>query len=314
MNRILITGATGCIGQYVVEALLRETQHELVLAVRDLQRVPRPQREHPRVQLLVGDLREADRWSEAARNADSAVLIATSWTAGDESDAVNVDATTALLTRFDPSRCRRIIYFSTASILDADGQILTEAETLGTPYIRSKLRMRRVLDAQVNLPPLAILYPTLVLGGDATHLPSHVSQTLAHVVRHHRWLRWLGGDASFHVIHAADIAQIVSALLAEPALTNGTREYILGNAPTTLDEAIDTLLVLSGSTRVARISLSPWVTSALIALFRIRLAPWDYYCLQRRHFTYQNAVGAEAFGRKPAFSSLGAALNAALPR
>ncbi|MGH7713584.1 MAG: NAD-dependent epimerase/dehydratase family protein, partial [Gemmatimonadaceae bacterium] len=209
MSRIFITGATGCIGQYVVEALLRETEHELALAVRNPERVPLPQREHARVQLVVGDLRDTARWSQAARDADGAVLIATSWTAGNESDAVNVDATAALLSRFDPARCRRVIYFSTASILDADGRMLAEAETLGTPYIRSKLRMRRVLDARGQRAPLAILYPTLVLGGDATHAASHVSKILADAVRHRRWLRWFAGDASFHVIHAADIAQIV---------------------------------------------------------------------------------------------------------
>ena len=122
MSCVLITGATGCIGQYVVEALLRETQHELVLVVRDPARVRLPEDGRQRVQLVVGDLRETDRWDAVARDADSAILIATSWTAGDEAHAVNVDATTALLTRLDPARCKRVIYFSTASILDADGR------------------------------------------------------------------------------------------------------------------------------------------------------------------------------------------------
>lgn len=314
MSRIFITGATGCIGQYVVEALLHETEDELVLAVRDPERVPSPQREHPRVQLIVGDLRDTERWSQAAREANSAVLLATSWTAGDESAAVNLDATAALLTHFEPARCRRIVYFSTASILDANGQLLPEAETLGTPYVRSKWRMRRLLDGREGLPPLVILYPTLVLGGDATHMPSHVSRVLADAVRHRHLLRWFGGEGSFHVIHAADIAQVVCALLLDRAPTESRQEFVLGNAPTTLDEAIDALLVHAGSTRVARFPLSPWVTNALIALFRIRLAPWDHYCLKRRHFTYQRAVGAEAFGRMPAFATLSAALKAILPR
>lgn len=313
MSRLFITGATGCIGQYVVEALLRETQHELVLAVRDLARLTLPREGRERVQVVVGDLRETDRWDAAARDADNAVLIATSWTDSDEAHAVNVDAMTALLKRLDPARCKRVIYFSTASILDAEGQLLAEAESEGTPYIRSKFRMRRVLDAHADLPSLAILYPTLVLGGDATHAPSHVSRTLIEAVRHRRWLRWFAGDASFHFVHAADIAQIVCALLAEPATSKINREYILGNAPVTLEESIDALLSHSGSTRTARISLSPWLTSALITLFRIRLAPWDRYCLQRRHFTYRHAVGAAAFGRTPLFPTLGAALTATLP-
>jgi nucleoside-diphosphate-sugar epimerase len=314
VSRVFITGATGCIGQYVVEALLRETQHELVLAVRDPARLALPLDGRERVQVVLGDLRETDCWDAAARDADSAILIATSWTAGYEAHAVNVDATTALLTQLDPARCRRVIYFSTASILDADGQLLAEAETVGTPYIQSKYRMRRALDAREDLPSLVVLYPTLVLGGDAAHALSHVSRTLVEAVRHRRWLRWFAGDASFHFVHAADIAQIVCALLAEPAITKTPHEYILGNAPVTLDESIDALLTHSGSMRTARISLSPWLTSALIALFRIRLAPWDRYCLQRRHFTYRHAVGAAAFGRTPLFPTLGAALDATLPR
>lgn len=313
MSRVFITGATGCIGQYVVEALLRETQHDLVLAVRDPSRLTLPLDRRERVQVVVGDLRETDRWDAAARDAESAILIATSWTDGDEAYAVNVDATTALLKRLDPARCKRVIYFSTASILDADGNLLAEAERVGTAYIRSKFRMRRALDAGAELPPLVILYPTLVLGGDAAHPPSHVSRTLREAVRHRRWLRWFAGDASFHFVHAADIAQIVCALLAEAATSKTTREHILGNAAVTLDESIDALLRYSGTTRTARISLSPWLTSALIALFRIRLAPWDSYCLQRRHFTYRQAVAAAAFGRTPLFPTLGAALNATLP-
>jgi nucleoside-diphosphate-sugar epimerase len=310
VSRIFITGATGCIGQYVVEALLRDSPHELVLAVRDPARVPASLHAQRRVHIVVGDLRETDRWDHAARNADAAVLIATSWTDGDEAYRVNVDATTALLKRFDPARCRRVIYFSTASILDAEGQLLSEAETLGTPYIRSKYRMRRILDEQSDLPPLAILYPTLVLGGDATHPLSHVSRTLGEVVRHHRWLRWFAGDASFHFIHAADIAQIVCAVVDEPLFERSSREYILGQPRITLDDSIDAILAHANSARAARIPLTSSVTNILMKLFRVRLAPWDRYCLERRHFAYRHAVGAAAFGLTPVFATLGAALDA----
>jgi nucleoside-diphosphate-sugar epimerase len=312
VSRIFITGATGCIGQYVVEALLRETQHELVLAVRDPARLPAEFRDQRRVQLVVGDLRNKRSWDDAARTADGAILIAASWEDGDEAHEVNVAATSALLMRFDRARCRRVIYFSTASILDAEGRLLAEANTLGTQYIRSKYNMRCILDQRGLFPRLVILYPTLVLGGDATHRLSHVSKTLSEVVRHRRWLRWFSGDASFHFIHAADIAQIVCALLAEPVRDDGAREYILGNGAITLDAAIEALVAHVGSRRVARITLAPRITDALIALFRIRLAPWDRYCLQRRHFTYRAAVSTTAFGRTPAFATLGAALRATL--
>ncbi|MGQ0639605.1 MAG: NAD-dependent epimerase/dehydratase family protein [Gemmatimonadaceae bacterium] len=316
VSRIFITGATGCIGQYVVEALLRETAHELILSVRDPARVPASFHAERRVRLVVGDLRETHRWDDAARKADSAVLIHTSWTDSDEAHSVNVEATTALLQRFQPGHCRRVIYFSTASILDADSQLLAQAEKLGTAYIRSKYFMRRLLDERRDflplapVPPLVILYPTLVLGGDATHPLSHVSRTLEEIVRHRRWLRWFAGDASFHFIHAADIAQIVAALVDGSAAPDLARDYILGEQRITLDDSIDAVLAHSNSARAARIPLTPAVTHALIKLLRIRLTPWDRYCLERRHFTYENATGAAAFGRTPYFATLRAALSA----
>ncbi|NET54014.1 MAG: NmrA family NAD(P)-binding protein [Merismopedia sp. SIO2A8] len=35
LKRILITGASGCIGQYITEALVQETEYELFLLVRN---------------------------------------------------------------------------------------------------------------------------------------------------------------------------------------------------------------------------------------------------------------------------------------
>ncbi|HET8679970.1 MAG TPA: NAD-dependent epimerase/dehydratase family protein, partial [bacterium] len=38
-KRIFVTGATGCIGHYVTDALIRETDHELYLLVRNPSRL-----------------------------------------------------------------------------------------------------------------------------------------------------------------------------------------------------------------------------------------------------------------------------------
>ncbi|MGB3558972.1 MAG: SDR family oxidoreductase, partial [Geitlerinemataceae cyanobacterium] len=35
IKRIFITGASGCIGQYITETLIQNTQHELYLLVRN---------------------------------------------------------------------------------------------------------------------------------------------------------------------------------------------------------------------------------------------------------------------------------------
>ena len=59
-SRILITGASGCVGQYTTAWLLDNSEAELLLWLRDPSKLTAVAADHPRIQLLVGDLREAD--------------------------------------------------------------------------------------------------------------------------------------------------------------------------------------------------------------------------------------------------------------
>lgn len=54
--RILITGASGCIGQYISEALIQETDHELFLLVRNPARLQIEPRQRSGVNVIQGDL------------------------------------------------------------------------------------------------------------------------------------------------------------------------------------------------------------------------------------------------------------------
>ncbi|NDC15338.1 MAG: NAD(P)-dependent oxidoreductase, partial [Synechococcaceae bacterium WB9_2_170] len=56
--RILITGASGCVGQYIAEELYRHSDAELLLLVRDPSKLKAVPASDPRITLLVGDLRE----------------------------------------------------------------------------------------------------------------------------------------------------------------------------------------------------------------------------------------------------------------
>jgi len=94
---------------------------------------------------------------------DSAVLAATAWGGTDVFDT-NVYKTGQLLKLFDPAVCQQVIYFSTASILDRNNQLLKEACELGTDH--SSVRLPTQL-SRLEIAPDHDPLPTLVLGGDA---------------------------------------------------------------------------------------------------------------------------------------------------
>ena len=58
--RILITGASGCVGQHIADLLYRETDAELLLWLRDPSKLTAVPAADPRIKLLVGDLRDAE--------------------------------------------------------------------------------------------------------------------------------------------------------------------------------------------------------------------------------------------------------------
>ena len=56
MKRILVTGASGCIGHYLSEALIQETEHELYLLVRNPNKLQLDTQSRPGITVLQGDM------------------------------------------------------------------------------------------------------------------------------------------------------------------------------------------------------------------------------------------------------------------
>ncbi|MCX5931426.1 MAG: NAD(P)H-binding protein, partial [Cyanobacteria bacterium] len=77
--RILITGASGCVGQAIAEQLLANSDAELLLWLRDPDKLTAVPRQHPRITLLVGDLRELGPHAAAIASADRIIHTATAW-------------------------------------------------------------------------------------------------------------------------------------------------------------------------------------------------------------------------------------------
>ncbi|MEB3175161.1 MAG: NAD(P)-dependent oxidoreductase [Cyanobacteriota bacterium] len=304
MKRIFITGVSGCIGHYLAEALLPIEDYELFLLARNPQKLRFNPQDYPRVHLIPGDLAQIEDQAELLKTMDCAVLIATSWGDPQETFQTNVVKTLTLMNLLDPDRCEQIIYFSTASILDRQGNPLPEAGELGTDYIRTKYLCHQALSGEVlagdlTINPLltekiTVVYPTLVFGGAGDKPYSHLSGGLGEILNWLNLIRWFQADGSFHFIHARDIARVVAYLIAHP---QGRRQdWVLGNAPLTVKAALAEICAYLGKPVYFQIPLSIPLANFFIRLFRIEMAPWDRFCLNYRHFTYPNPVNPDALG------------------
>ena len=291
--RIFLTGASGCIGHYLTEALIESTEHELFLLVRDPSKLKIDYQSCNRVNILQGDLRDIERFQDILLTIDTAILAATAWGGEAESREINITKTIDLIDLLSPQVCQQIIYFSTASILDRQNKLLPEAKKFGTDYISTKYECCERLSQLKVASKITAVFPTLVLGGDKNKPLSHISGGLPEVVKWIDLIRWLKADGSFHFIHARDIALVILYLIAnppEPSSSNEMKKLVLGNAAITVDRAIAEICAYLNKKIYFRIPLSIWLANFFISIFRIQMDDWSRFSLDYRHFTYQNPV------------------------
>ena len=330
--RILITGAAGCVGQYICEQLYSQTDAQLLLLLRDPSKLTAVPADDPRITLLVGDLRDLAPHATAIATATRVIHTATAWGDPERAHQVNVVAVKQLLALLDPAVVEQIIYFSTASILDRELKLLPQAAEFGTEYIQTKALCLQQLEAHPLAERIVAVFPTLVFGGRIgeagrpnggdTHPTSYLTAGLAEAVR---WLpvaKWLRADGSFHFIHAADIAQVCVHLATTPHQTNPelgqgpVRRLVLGQEPITLNQ---TLRRLSRWRRGwyphLGVPLSGWLIDGLIRLLRLEITPWDLFSIQQRHFIHEPVSPPERFGLVSHAPTLEAVLETAgVPR
>ncbi|MFY8150312.1 MAG: NAD-dependent epimerase/dehydratase family protein [Prochlorococcaceae cyanobacterium] len=320
--RILITGASGCVGQYVSEALLRSSDAELLLLLRDPAKLTAVDPADPRITLLVGDLRDLEPHAEALAGVTRIVHTATAWGDPERAHQVNVVAVKRLLELVDPQRLEQMIYFSTASILDRDLNLLPEALAHGTEYIQTKALCLEQLERHPLAGKIVAVFPTLVFGGSIAPGDHHPTSYLTGGLREAlRWLwlaRWLRADASFHFIHAADIATVCVHLLSQPQGPNPepgqgpVRRLVLGQAPITVNQTVRTLCRWRRSWwPPLGLDLCGWLIDGLIRLLRIEMTPWDRFSIQQRHFVHEPISPPERFGRVSLAPTLEAVLDTA---
>ena len=306
MTRILVTGASGCVGQYVSRWLLEHSDAELLLWLRDPTKLTAVDPNHPRIKLLVGDLRDADPFASELGTVQRVIHTATAWGDPERAEQVNVLAVKRLLQLLNPAVLEQFIYFSTASILDRHLRPLPEALAYGTEYIQTKARCLRDLEEHPFATRIIAVFPTLVFGGrvDGTS-PFPTSYLTAGLAEASKWLwlaRWLRADASFHFIHAEDIARICGQFATRPHEPNhepgqgAVRRVVMGQPAISVDETVAILCRWRGVARVPGIPLWPWLIETLIRVLPIEVNAWDRFSISQRHFIHEPASTPERFG------------------
>jgi nucleoside-diphosphate-sugar epimerase len=302
--RILITGASGCVGHYLSETLIQNTDHELFLLVRNPAKLQIDINARPGIHVVKADMMEIEQQADLLKTINVAVLTAAGW-GGQEAYDINFTKTHVLFDLLDPDICEQVIYFSTQSVLDRQNQLLPEAGKIGTDYIRSKYQCldkiteARTANDQANhiSSKITTVFPTLVLGGDSTKPYSFLSADLPNVTKYVGLLQWFSVDGSFHFIHAKDIAEVVRHLIAHPELADKyDRRVVMGNKLVTADDGIAEICAYFGKKSPFQIPLSITIANFFIKVFNIQMAEWDRFCLDYRHFACTNPVSPATFG------------------
>ncbi len=299
MKKLFITGSTGCIGSYVLDKFLSNPDYELHLLVRNPGRLSINYKKYSNLTVHTGDLAHIENHREVLSQMNYLIHVATAW-GKESSEFINVEKTHEMFRYCREGLCEKIIYFSTASILGKDNRPVKEAFTLGTPYIKSKYMAYEKLCASPVREKTVTLFPTLVFGGDENHPYSHISGGLMRNPWYLKLLRFFYADGAFHFLHAKDIAKVT-----EYVLTHDTekKEYVLGNTVITPGEAIEELASVFNMPLYFRIKILPDIVLFLAWLFRIKIDPWDRYCIKAPFFQY-DVVNPKSFGLKNSFPDL----------
>jgi nucleoside-diphosphate-sugar epimerase len=294
-KRILITGASGCVGHYLSELLIQANEYELFLLVRNPQKLTIDTTNTADITVIQGDMQSIGELSDLMKTIDVAILTATAW-GGDITFDINVTKTLELMSLLDPERCQQVIYFSTASVLDTNNQPLKEAGEIGTDYISSKYQCLQQKSQLAIASKITTVFPTLVVGGDTNKPYSHLTTGIPEVAKYVNLIKFLKADGSFHFIHAKDIATVVKHLIDHPPKAGEPRQFVLGQTQLTANQAIEEVCSYLGKKVGFRITLSPSLANFIIVVFRIQMAAWDRFCMNYRHFTYHPITNPASFG------------------
>ena len=309
-KNLLITGSNGCVGQYLVDWFLKNTRFKLYLMVRDKNKLPMPIQVNKRIKLLVCDIREANKFKKEISQVNFLVHTATAWGDPQRAYEVNIKAFEELIGMLNKKKLEKIIYFSTASILDEKTELMRESLTYGTEYIQTKYKcFKRLKESSLAEKTFAI-FPTLVFGGTLNKKSRYpISYLTGGLKEINKWLwlaRFLKLDSKFHFIHANDIAQICGFLINnhQKVEYKGFRKFVLGQKFISIDDAINILLKKNKMNRYFSIPITKKIIKILLRVLPIQTTPWDTFSIKKYDFNHYPITNPETFNLKSHAKSL----------
>ncbi len=213
--------------------------------VRDKSKLPISVQENKKVKLMVCDIRESNKYKKEISQINYLIHTATAWGDPKRAYEVNIKAFEELLEMLDIEKLEKIIYFSTASILDTQTELMRESLIYGTEYIQTKYECFQRLRESSFAEKTFAVFPTLVFGGNLGKKSKYpVSYLTSGLKEIGKWLwlaRFLKLDSKFHFIHANDIAQICGFLIKnhKEEQYKGFRKFVLGQKFISIDDAIN---------------------------------------------------------------------------
>jgi len=288
MKKILLTGASGCTGSYLLETLLEREDVSLIAWVRQAERLPEILRGHPRLTVWTGGLEAIEEYRDALRSVQILIHPVTIW-GGSDSFKVNVQLTKTLFKALDPLGCHQIHYFSTASIIGSDFNVWDQVWTQGTDYIRSKACMHYWLSHHYTQIPVSIYFPSLILGGDKDHPKTPLTDFLPSLPTYLKWVRFIKAQGCFHFIHAQDIARIIDHRIHHhlPA-----ESLVLGNDSISVNELMLELLNFYQIRQPEKKFSLEKGLDLLLPFLAQKMTPWDRFSLKIRNTVYKHTNAA----------------------
>lgn len=288
-RNIFITGVTGAVGHYLIEELAQDQRNHIYGLLRDPSKFKIDVTQYSNVTLITGNLEDIQVQAEILQKTDILIHAATNWCGHVDANIIPVRQMLSLL---DPERIRKIILFSTASILGRGNKLLPEARTQGTAYVQSKYEC--YLDAQTSplRDKIIHVFPTVIISGDEHHPYTHIGEGLSRLRHQIRWLKYFYIELGFHFIHTQDIARIVSYMLDHEMPGH---DYVLGNDYVSYKEFIREVAAYFQRRPLFQVKIPHWLIRLIIKIFRFQVEPWAFFCYEYKYFRY-NTVNCRTFG------------------
>jgi nucleoside-diphosphate-sugar epimerase len=218
---ILVTGAAGTVGGYVVRELVARGHH-VIVTDRPGARFDFELPDDAPLEVRPGDLTDLGFCVDITAGVGAVVHVAASidlTMPGDEMRRINVDAVRYLYESARARGARRFVFFSSGSIYRKGHAPIAETSPLDpqTDYERSKADAEAYLWSRPRTgPEVVVLRPTMIYGPRARFLGAKMTAfvpILAEVLGRVPRLR---GGPIFNWAHAEDVARAAVFLLDEP--------------------------------------------------------------------------------------------------